>query len=105
MPSLKKRRQQLESRLATLQERLNNIEATLVQKPPHDDEDRASEREEDEVLERLGSGGLLEIEMIKAALGRIDAGTYGECVKCGENISRQRLDLLAHAPMCKNCAR
>jgi len=98
------RKKQLETRLDELNVRLYGIEKTLDQLAPADVEDRASEREEDEVLERLGNAGLKEIEMINAALERIKEGIFGECAKCGETISGRRLDLLPYTPLCRNCA-
>ncbi len=46
----------------------------------------------------------LELDRIDAALARIDAGTYGECVRCGEEISAERLALDPTAPSCRDCA-
>ena len=46
----------------------------------------------------------LELERIDAALARIDAGTYGECVRCGEEIPAERLALDPTAPLCRDCA-
>jgi len=104
MKTLAKRKAQLETRLSELDESLHEIEHTLDEQPPKDVEDRATEREADEVLEGLGQMGLREIEMIRAALGRIEDGSYGACAKCGEDIAEERLDLLPHTPLCKNCA-
>ena len=84
---------------------LGQIKDTIsIRQRPADVEDRATEREEDEVLEGLGTAGLKEIEMIEAALARIKDSVYGECTKCGEAISGQRLDLLPYTPLCRNCA-
>ncbi len=94
----------LQERLAELNERLHEIEHDLDEPADADSEERATERESDEVLEQLGNAGLTEIRMIEAALKRIGDGTYGTCAKCGEDISRERLDVLPHTPMCKNCA-
>jgi RNA polymerase-binding transcription factor DksA len=104
MVSFETRKKQLESRLAELNKRLHGIESSLDEAPNPDVEDRASEREDDEVLESLGNSGLLEIQMIGAALGRIVDGVYGECVKCGADITQERLDLLPHLPLCRDCA-
>ena len=49
-------------------------------------EEQAIEREDDEVLEDLGAAGLREMRMIEAALDRIENGSYGVCVRCGEPI-------------------
>lgn len=94
----------LRDRLAELGERLEEIEGDLEEKADDDFEERATERENDEVLENLGSAGLAEIKMIQAALARIREGTFGVCVACGEPISSERLDVLPHTPRCKDCA-
>ena len=92
------------ARKAELEKRLDGIEADLDETPSPDWEERATEREGDEVLEELGAAGAAELRMIAAALDRIEAGTYGDCVACGEEISAERLEVLPHAPRCRNCA-
>ncbi len=94
----------LRNRLRDLNVRLSGVEAELDQPADADSEERATEREGDEVLESLGNAGLLEIRMIQAALGRIADGTFGECVACGEPISEERLNAVPHAARCKRCA-
>jgi DnaK suppressor protein len=98
------RKEQLEKRLAELNARLNRIEQELDQPVSAQFGEQAIEREEDEVLEDLGQAGLQEMRMIEAALGRIAKGTYGTCVKCGDDISEERLNVLPHTPLCRNCA-
>ncbi len=105
MTPTSERKSQLVARLKELDENLHEIEDTLDEEPNPDVEDRASEREGDEVLEGLGNLGILEIQMINAALNRIEEGSYGDCAKCGEIISAERLDLLPHTPLCRNCAK
>ncbi|QGX97736.1 TraR/DksA family transcriptional regulator [Roseovarius faecimaris] len=98
------KKQSLEARRAELTAHLSDVEHSLDEAPPKDWEDRASERQGDEVLESLGHVEMAELRRIDAALERIEAGTYGECQKCGEDISEERLDLLPDTPFCKNCA-
>ena len=43
------------------------------------------------------------IEEIDAALDRIDAGTYGGCLRCGAAIPRERLESRPFAPHCVTC--
>ena len=57
------------------------------------------------MLEQLGVSGQSEIAQIRAALARMDAGEYGVCVRCGETIAEERLDLLPYTPFCRKCAR
>ncbi|MEM8850238.1 MAG: TraR/DksA C4-type zinc finger protein, partial [Pseudomonadota bacterium] len=44
------------------------------------------------------------IRAIDAALARIAAGTYGICVKCGADISPERLVAVPTAALCRTCA-
>lgn len=104
MTDLAHRRQVLEDRLKELNWKLVEIEDALDDTPNPDAEERAVEREGDEVLEGIGAAGQVEIRMINAALLRMEAGEYGICTTCGEPISDERLDLLPETPFCRNCA-
>ncbi len=44
-----------------------------------------------------------EISDIQAALSRVDSGTYGLCVDCGETIGFQRLQAYPSANRCLQC--
>ena len=94
----------LETRRAELTHELQDIETRLDAEPPKDWEDRASERQGDEVLESLGAHDLSELRQIDAALARIDDGSYGICARCGDPISAERLAAVPAAPLCKTCA-
>jgi RNA polymerase-binding transcription factor DksA len=98
-------RQRLLDRLKELNARLHHIEDELDEPRAEDFSDHATESESDEVLEHLGLAGLDEIEAIRKAFERIEAGTFGICVKCEEEISKERLELVPHTPLCRNCAR
>jgi DnaK suppressor protein len=41
---------------------------------------------------------------IRAALARLDAGTYGQCERCGADISPERLEARPVARLCIRCA-
>ena len=60
------------------------------------------DREVDESLEDNAEEIVREID---AALERIDAGTYGICVNCGEPIPEERLDAVPYAVLCLSCKR
>ncbi|MBF9030513.1 TraR/DksA family transcriptional regulator [Rhodobacterales bacterium HKCCE3408] len=94
----------LETRLTELRTRLKLLEHSLDQPMDRDVEERSVEREDDEMLEELGQAGLQEIEAIEAALARIEDGTYGICVSCGEQISPERLEAVPYAALCRTCA-
>ena len=94
----------LTKRRAELTAELADIEDKLDDEPPKDWEDRASERQGDEVLEAMGQHDLDELRRIDAALARHDAGEYGACVRCGNDISPARLDAVPDTPFCVKCA-
>lgn len=95
----------LQDRLVELGERLESIEEELDSHNNPDWEDLATERAGDEVLEATGLAGMAEIPQIRAALKRIEDGTYGICARCDAQISEARLDALPWTPFCKDCAR
>jgi len=45
------------------------------------------------------------LELINEALGRMEKGTYGQCVECDEPISKPRLQAIPYARHCIQCAR
>jgi RNA polymerase-binding protein DksA len=45
------------------------------------------------------------LEEINDALDRVERGTYGTCLDCGESIARPRLQALPYARHCIECAR
>ncbi len=94
----------LEERLHELSERLEEIDEDLHEHEEDDFADRAIETAGDEVLEGLGSAGQREIQQIRAALVRLDKGTYGTCTRCGQPVGERRLQAIPHAALCFTCA-
>lgn len=45
------------------------------------------------------------IQQIEKAIERLDAGSYGQCEKCGVQIGEERLDALPFATQCVQCKR
>ena len=41
---------------------------------------------------------------VDAALAKLEAGTYGQCESCGDDIVEDRLDAMPAARLCMNCA-
>jgi DnaK suppressor protein len=41
---------------------------------------------------------------IAAALARVDEGTFGACLDCGDDIAQERLDIDPTIPRCVSCA-
>ena len=66
--------------------------------------EQATERQNDMVLQGLLVDARASVKEVQQAIERLDAGTYGECEKCGEPISAARLEALPSTPFCINCA-
>lgn len=98
-------RAQLERRLASLLRRVGKIEGDLTQAHDRDSEERATELENDEVLEGLDAMTLDEIRQIRTALRNIETGTYGMCAACGRPIGSERLAAVPSAITCVACTR
>jgi len=104
MKKIAEREKQLKARLDELMAHLKKIDSELDEPADKDVEERAVEREGDEVLEVLGQVELQEVRVIEAALKRVEDGEYGICVDCGDTISEERLDILPATPKCQKCA-
>jgi RNA polymerase-binding transcription factor DksA len=79
-------------------------EGTVAEAPAKDPVVTSTEGDED--VARLVL--LTEEEILaeaRAALERLDRGTFGRCEGCGRPISRQRLNAVPYARMCICCAR
>ena len=98
-------RQQLEDRLTRLLHRVEKIEGDLRQTHDPDWTERATELENDEVLEGLDEMTLREIEQIRTALKRLESGSYGTCSACGRSIGSERLVAVPSASTCAACTR
>jgi RNA polymerase-binding transcription factor DksA len=97
-------RERLEERLAQLLTRTGKIESDLRRPGERDWEEQAIQRQNDEVLEHLGVSERSEVDQLRAALARLDGGRYGQCERCGREISSERLAALPATPICVDCA-
>ncbi len=103
MVDISKIRDQLKSRLETLNQRIGKIEGGLRTAPSANWADQATETQGDQVLEGVEGSALIEAQQVHAAIVRIDAGTYGACSTCGEPIGAKRLQALPFATQCMDC--
>lgn len=93
------------------EELLGRVERT--HKHIHEREERISanfseqsvEMESQQLIMSLDADGRNELRAINAALERIEKGTYGECSRCGGEISDARLEALPYAGLCIDCAK
>jgi RNA polymerase-binding transcription factor DksA len=104
MRSFEGTREKLLTKLDELQKRQGRLDRDLRRLVHPDSGERALEAENDEVLEDLDAHTHAEIGQIRAALARIEAGGYGKCGGCGEDIPEARLEALPFADRCIDCA-
>ncbi|MGC1172106.1 TraR/DksA family transcriptional regulator [Polaromonas sp.] len=67
------------------------------------EDSRAQVATEREIEFALGERETAELAAIDAALGRIEAGSYGQCTDCGVSIPAARLQASPEAQRCIPC--
>lgn len=72
---------------------------TLDQHPADSGSNLADADREEASLEVLRA----QLERVRTALGRVDAGTYGQCVDCGRELPDERLEARPEAERCVDC--
>ena len=104
MPDLDSIKKQLQERLAALSGHHRKIQNNLMKPGNPDWKEQATERENDEVLQRLGEVEQSEIHRIRTVLEKIEEGTFGICDHCGQDIAAGRLEAFPTASLCVQCA-
>jgi RNA polymerase-binding transcription factor len=90
---------QIEQRVLRLETELHGMEAERdIEYTDHAQEEAVN----DEMI-ALDEHGRRQVADIRAALARIDDGTYGSCARCGEPIDPRRLEKLPTARYCIDC--
>ena len=97
-------RAHLSARLDELRARIAHLDAELHQPLSADWEEQAVDMEVQDSVEGQERAAIGEIHRIEATLRRIDDGSYGDCIDCGNAISPQRLAALPTAAKCIACA-
>jgi DnaK suppressor protein len=97
-------RRSLQSRKKELSARLERIHDNLRRGLDPDSEERARQLSDSEVVDALGNDARAELEEIAATLARLDNGTFGQCLTCGNAIGSGRLRAYPCAPQCIACA-
>ncbi len=98
------RQQALTQRLADMEKRLASVTRDITKTLSSDFAEQATERENDDVLEEIARETQISIRHLKAALQRLEDGSYGICVCCGEDISVARLRVIPETTLCVQCA-
>ena len=104
MPDTTAAKARLEAQLAELEDRLSRLDRDHSETPDPDSSERAVQMEDDEALEGQAQVAANEIASVRRALERIEDGSYGQCVKCGEEIAEGRLEARPEAALCIDCA-
>ena len=104
MPSAETARARLVEQLAELEGRQQRIVEDLGEPLNPDLSEQAVEMEDDASLEAQAALVAREIASVNRALLRIESGTYGECVRCGDAIAPKRLEARPEAALCVSCA-
>ncbi len=99
---LNKFRHVLEVKQAELEQVVRNREGIAIEKSPDalDEVQHAAEREL--AIRNLDRESNL-LRNVRAALRRIDEGTFGICLHCEEEISPKRLAAVPWTPYCIQC--
>lgn len=98
-------RQELLEKKSELAARLDRISLNLQRGFDADSKEMAKELEDSEVVDALGNEARAEIVKIRAALARMDEGSFGLCTQCGEAIDRNRVIAYPFADDCIECAK
>ena len=104
MPHVDAARARLTQQLAELEGRQQRLAEDLSEPLNPDSSEQAVEMEDDASLEAQAVLVAREIASINRALLRIENGTYGECVRCGDAIAPKRLEARPEAALCIPCA-
>lgn len=67
-------------------------------------EEQAQDIENDEVVDGLEELERTQLAQINAAIDRIENGSYGQCLSCGNEIAQTRLEAVPFSTNCIKCA-
>ena len=102
LSQVKSFRDVLGMRLKELQSAAIRVETIHIETVP-DDLDRTQGACEREMAVRNLETASMALRAVRAALRRIDEGSYGSCLDCGEEISLRRLAAMPTAALCIIC--
>lgn len=96
------RERELQTQDADLRERLASEQAATANTFVAGTEGACATESDDEVIALLHHEQL-ELKAVREALVRMDEGSYGACLECGEPIGALRLSVLPEAALCVGC--
>ncbi len=65
--------------------------------------DHAVQSYQKELLFLQGTKGHSQLAQVRSALDRLEDGTFGECLHCGNQIGEKRLEAVPWTPYCIEC--
>src|ERR1700730_10017464 len=92
----------LQARLAAITNNASKREEIVIQQSPDTFDEVQLSAERDLTVTLLNHETVL-LQNLRAALRRIEDGSYGICVKCQEGISKKRLAAVPWAERCIQC--
>ncbi len=98
--SLVKQKKEILESLAVENEEFKELADTMEAK---DLVDLAADDIGRKTIEALGAQEMKRLRLIDSALMRIEAERYGQCMKCGKRIPRERLEAIPYALLCIDC--
>ena len=94
-----------ERELETAITRFERAALELGEDDVQDEIDRVTTSEAKTASLEIGTREFRSLEDVRAALDRLDAGTYGKCIVCGKDIEPSRLRAIPETPYCIEHAR
>lgn len=91
--------------IESVRRRARAAEEGLGEEREADPLDASASRRDAATLNAVTWAETRELERIDAALRRIEDGTWGVCVECGESIDPLRRQAVPEAAFCRNCER
>ncbi|MBO5690824.1 MAG: TraR/DksA family transcriptional regulator [Spirochaetaceae bacterium] len=88
---------------ASIAEHNADFKRILEETTGKDSVDEAADVIDLKMLESMEKKEMEQLELIDAAIKRIDTGKYGYCMKCGTEIPEGRLEAIPTAVLCVDC--
>ena len=89
---------------AEFRKRISTIHEHALDPLEQDSAEQAAQLGNVAVVSALETEAVQQIAEIDAALQRLEPGTYGVCVTCGEPVGDGRLKVRPAATQCRDCA-
>lgn len=97
------RLQELKNMVLGMVERTEDYGREADRDVSQDPADKASNSYTKELLFSQSTSERNTLKLIEEALERVEDGSYGECLNCGEEILQKRLDAIPWTAYCRRC--